>query len=767
MRRVAACCLLLVACAGDPTQLVVVVDSDMTVPEELDAVSLEVTAPDGVVQSAHAALGVGEDLPRTLVLLHGGGALGPVRVYARGLRAGVSVVERRASVAFVPGQTLMLRIELLRECVGRVCAAGRTCAAGGCRPEAVDPSELRPWSGTPGPLPNTDAGAPDADVADASPDVCSPSPEICNDLDDDCDGEVDEGFDLGAEPANCGACGVVCADALHATGSCARGACELRCEPGFVDCNLNPADGCEADLTSASSCGACGVSCDLAFASEVCVASVCDVGSCAPGHADCDGVRGNGCESSTSALGSCGSCSLACPLDPPHAASACVSGSCALRCDAGFADCDGDAANGCEADLSSAVSCGSCAVGCIAPTAACVPAGLSFACGSACPGGLTDCGGSCADLDLDPGHCGACGTVCAAPAHAAAVCAVGACGFVCDPGFADCNGLPVDGCEADLSTLSNCGGCGSVCALPQATSTCGASGCAIAACDPGFGDCNGLAMDGCELPLGNAAACGACGDVCAGATPDCVAGSCVPALDPVVELSLGKEHACARRASGGVECWGRNNKGQLGDGSFNNRRTPAPIPGLTASAISMGRFHGCALDPGGRVLCWGDNGDGQLGDGGNTERAVPMAVLLPGGASLTGATWVAAGRGHSCAVTPTGLYCWGRNNNGQLGDGTTTDRFFATAVAWPGSAGAPVSVSAGDGSTCVVDDRARVYCFGDNGKGQLGDGTQTQRVLPTLVPALVDVAAVSVGASFACAARAGGAVDCWGENSDG
>jgi len=765
-RVLAVLVLLFVACAADPTQLVILVDSDMRVPGELDSVALEVTAPDGTTHDAQVSLSAGEDLPRTLVLLHSGGALGPVTIVARGLHASAPVVERRASAAFVSGQTRMIRIELLRECVGVSCAAGETCAAGGCRVETLDPSELLPWTGTPPALPDSDGAMPDAGP-DAGPDGCVATSETCNGVDDNCDGTIDEGFDLDNDPANCGACGTVCPDGLHASGRCEGGSCALTCATGFFDCNRNPADGCEADLSTPASCGACGVVCDLAFATEACGSRVCAVESCNVGHADCDGLTGNGCETSTHALSSCGSCTHACPADPPHAASACGSGICELTCDPGFADCDSDASNGCETDLSSPSSCGVCGATCSAPTPNCVPGSSGFACSSSC-GGLTDCGGTCADVTVDPGHCGTCATICPDPAHASPTCAASACEFVCDPGFADCNTTGSDGCEVDLSTLSDCGGCGDVCAPTHAIPSCSAGSCAVAACDAGFGDCNGSVSDGCETDLTTAAACGVCGRACTGATPDCVGGSCVPHVDGVVEVALGTDHACARRLSGAVACWGRNDKGQLGIGGLGDQAVPIAVAGLTgASRISAGAAHTCAATVAGAAFCWGDNVRGQVGDGTRLRRDVPTRVLTAGSAPLTGILHVAAGLDSSCAVAGSGVYCWGRNNKGQLGDGTKMDRVFANTVSWPAMAGSPRGVDVGDSFACVLNDAGSVYCFGSNDVGQLGDGSTTDASSPVRVSGLVDAVEISAGASFACARRAGGEVVCWGDNRAG
>src|SRR5262249_49793427 len=138
------------------------------------------------------------------------------------------------------------------------------------------------------------------------------------------------------------------------------------------------------------------------------------------------------------------------------------------------------------------------------------------ACGTACAMGLTCCSGHCADTSNDPGHCGACGQACMIP-NAMPGCAMGKCtAGSCNPGFADCNANPADGCEVSTDSDSgNCGRCGRSCAAPNATTGCVAGACVIAACMPGYRNCNGDPVDGCETDVANDVKnCGACGSNC-------------------------------------------------------------------------------------------------------------------------------------------------------------------------------------------------------------------------------------------------------------
>jgi alpha-tubulin suppressor-like RCC1 family protein len=225
-------------------------------------------------------------------------------------------------------------------------------------------------------------------------------------------------------------------------------------------------------------------------------------------------------------------------------------------------------------------------------------------------------------------------------------------------------------------------------------------------------------------------------------------------------------YTCAVLNTGAVKCWGANDSGQLGDGSTTQSLTPVSVSGLSSgvTAIAAGRYHACALLSSGAVKCWGRNNSGQLGDGSGTQSLTPVDVS---GLS-SGVIAITAGEAHTCAVLNTGaVKCWGFNSNGQLGDGSTTSSFTPADV--PSLSSGVTAISAGRYYTCAVLNTGAVKCWGYNFKGQLGDGTSgTDRLTPVDVPSLSSgVTAISTGGQHTCALLSTGAVKCWGNNDNG
>jgi len=214
-------------------------------------------------------------------------------------------------------------------------------------------------------------------------------------------------------------------------------------------------------------------------------------------------------------------------------------------------------------------------------------------------------------------------------------------------------------------------------------------------------------------------------------------------------VATGFVHACASTATGSVKCWGSNHYGALGDGTHKDRLTPVFVTGLdNVNGLAAALDFTCALIQTGAVKCWGSH---QYG-------TTPVDV-----AGLSNATAITAGVGHSCAVTGAGgVECWGRNRYGQLGNGTTTPTYTPTDVI--GLTSGVRSIAAGNSHTCAVLTGGGVKCWGYNQLGNLGDGTTTDRWTPVSVVGLSDVVAVAGGLRHTCALTAGGGVKCWGFN---
>jgi cysteine-rich repeat protein len=244
------------------------------------------------------------------------------------------------------------------------------------------------------------------------------------------------------------------------------------------------------------------------------------------------------------------------------------------------------------------------------------------------------------------------------------------------------------------------------------------------------------------------------------------AGRCVgtpaPELYGVTAVAAGALHTCAVTNTGGVVCWGKNDHGQLGDGSTMDRLSPVDVSGLASGvrAVTAGESHTCALLDTGGVKCWGYNWYGQLGDRSTLTRTSPVGVY---GLS-SGVTAIAAGGDHTCALLDAGgVKCWG---SGSLGDGTYTDRFEPVDVS--GLFSGAIAIAAGHSHTCaVLGPLGNVKCWGGNYGGELGDGTTHSSTIPVDVLDLRGATSIAAGSFFTCASLRSGSVRCWGDNSYG
>lgn len=337
-------------------------------------------------------------------------------------------------------------------------------------------------------------------------------------------------------------------------------------------------------------------------------------------------------------------------------------------------------------------------------------------------------------------------------------------------------------------------------------------------------------------------------------TPVLVQMSAAGALDHVVEITTGDFHVCARIAngsvwcwgaaqanatttdqlravasvgngyrsisasgtttcgvtsSGGLNCWGNNAFGQLGDGTTTSRATPQAVSALSnVVSVGVGVYHTCATNAGGELRCWGNNSSGQIGNGTNSS-----PVLLPSIVSFSGNAVLGSlgGLSHSCALTSDGLFCWGSDGNGELGNGTTLtgNQTTPTLAELPPFTDlqqiAPFTfanvdtastfqrgriLEVGLNHTCMVVPAGSfvnvagsstldgpspnrvattgVACWGQNSFGQLGTGNTTTQIRPRFVTGLpAGPKAVAAGANHSCALFANGTVRCWGRNNFG
>ncbi len=226
----------------------------------------------------------------------------------------------------------------------------------------------------------------------------------------------------------------------------------------------------------------------------------------------------------------------------------------------------------------------------------------------------------------------------------------------------------------------------------------------------------------------------------------------------VIAISTGNGHTCALLNTGAVKCWGGG--GKTGDGTYEDRTTPVDVIGLSSgvSAISAAGYHTCALLNTGAVKCWGSDDNGTLGNGGGPDHS-------PGGnisGLSAGVIALAAGERHNCALLSTGgVQCWGKNENGQLGDGTLVSKNYPVTVSGISNA---IAISAGFETSCALLSTGTVKCWGRNSSGQLGDGSQTQRLTPVAVSGLSSAVAISTGSNHNCALLSSGAAKCWGSN---
>ena len=233
-------------------------------------------------------------------------------------------------------------------------------------------------------------------------------------------------------------------------------------------------------------------------------------------------------------------------------------------------------------------------------------------------------------------------------------------------------------------------------------------------------------------------------------------------------VAVGYDHSCGLGQNGHAYCWGANGHGQLGNGSTTTASTTSAVTmpeGVTFTRLSAGFNFTCAVGSDGQAWCWGRNDFGQLGQGNTTTRLVPMAVSIPG-ATLTE---IDCGSSSVCAVTAAGVaHCWGRNDMAQLGLGDLTNRLLPALRTEP--AGVVLQdIALGSAHGCATSTDGRVWCWGFNNMGQVGNGTTDSVGLPVAVsmPGGLSALAVDTGAASTCARLSPGLLACWGGNGQG
>jgi alpha-tubulin suppressor-like RCC1 family protein len=502
---------------------------------------------------------------------------------------------------------------------------------------------------------------------------------------------------------------------------------------------------------------------------------------CGTGEKACNG----GCVGLTDPAFGCGAPSCE-PCSVGNGAAVCSAGACVVgTCTAPQADCDQKVSTGCETNVqTNAQHCGACGNACAAGEVC-----SAGACKGSCDQGLTKCGASCAEIKSDVQNCNGCGKACSAPANGSAVCAASTCGSQCNNGYRSC---PGNTCKAESAQA--CGANCSVCAGPangNGQAVCASGACKVQ-CSAGYSTCaEGCCKDApvvptaykwgkiatgelhaCAVTNASAVKCWGNGGGGAGRLGRLVSGYSSVPID-VVQLGTafsmvgsGDVHSCAVSKVGAVKCWGDGQNGRLGNNSNVNGPAPVDVQGLSSGIVmaSVGSYHTCALTTAGAVKCWGANDNGQLGNGTSVTSGIPVDVI---GLSNK-ITNVASGSQYTCAVTSAGaVKCWGYRMAPFVGGDYPNS---AVPVDMQGLDTGVVMVAAGFSHSCAVTSVGAVKCWGSNNNGRLGDGkvSDSYELRPVDVQGLSNgVAMVAAGRNHTCAVTTTGAVKCWGKNDYG
>jgi alpha-tubulin suppressor-like RCC1 family protein len=647
-----------------------------------------------------------------------------------------------------------------------LCPTPGRSAVGGC---AINYTNRAPTSGN-------------VDCRDGRANINPGRPDSCDGEDNDCSGTVDDAEALSECSATGGYAG------------CRAGECRLlACQPRRASCDGDLENGCETDLlTSDEHCGACGDRCPGGCAGGLCrpvvaiargtdhACAVRDTGHVVCWGSNAFGQLGDGTTTQRTVpalvVGIDDAVDVAITSDGPYTALGTADFTCALR-STGQVACWGyllgpvpanvaGVAGATQIDLGGSHGC------------AVVTGGAVYCWGSNAFGQLGRTAGSDRAAGLVPGV-----TAAQVTTGGDTTCARTTTGNVV------CWGANLDGQRGDADTASRHtpgsaivsgathvhAGPRATCAIVGGAPTCwgrswvngrtsasptpltipGVTGAVQVAID--WGVACAQRTDGTRACWGQELA-GEFGDGPTVSTS--TSGVAIPTPDAITDISSGGGGTCVLRQSGSVLCWGEGGRGELGDGtvtaiSHSPARTHDLLDVVQVETDDSGDFYHrtCARRHDGQVLCWGM---GQW-----TADVVGELKLAPIRMHLN-AVDVAVGDGHICVVNAANrLRCWGRNFRGQLGDGTTTDRFSFDFV--PGMNDV-IALDAGSAHTCTTLASGQTYCFGFNGNGQSGAplGPPYEALSPLAIPGVTAVD-VSVGESHSCALARDGSIRCWGE----
>ncbi|APR82637.1 BNR repeat domain protein [Minicystis rosea] len=534
---------------------------------------------------------------------------------------------------------------------------------------------------------------------------------------------------LSDDPLNCGSCGHACPVGQ----GCSQGVCAAAC----TGINGTLCGGLCTNLTTdPQNCGSCGYAC---AAGQVCSGGGCTA-TCAGGQLTCTVGATKLCTDGSIDPNNCGGCGKACP-----AGQVCSNGACAAVCATAYATCGTGATTYCTNIAGDPNNCGACGNACKPPVQGSATSCNNGACGYTCLPGYAPVNNNNQCLVLTGISAGRYHT-----------CGVTAAGGVMCWGYNGNGQLGNGTTNSSNVPVTVLGLAGTVTKVAVGAQT----SCALLT--NGSVQCWGQGTHG---ELGN------------GANANSITPVSVTNLGNAVDVqSGGNNFSCALTQAGAVVCWGVNDHGQLGNGTMANSALPVPVSNLgtggTAIAVgkddgSVGGQHVCAITMG-KAYCWGYGTNGQLGTNVAADSSVPVPVLgLSNGSPNVVA--LAAGAYHTCAITDAGaVSCWGYNAYGQLGDGTTTGSLVPMGVSTLN--GGVKAIAAGSYHTCVFTQTKSLLCWGRNDYGQLGNGTTDQKTAPTLISPPAGQTfpnVVSMGTYNTFGATASGALYAWGINANG